>query len=204
MNIIVTIFTMLVCIVSATSEVGSNGDGGGLALSGSFVVALIASLLLFSLAVAAWNCRRRGIKHKKKKQKVEEEQVKWFEKQREQMKTPVKKSSVINLTVASVPCANFLGKPRRERNAPKKLPQLILDDGSDLSFKFPEDVEAERSTSEPVKSLKVNISAMSLRDSLNDLTIEVEESSAELCESSVSLNMADADTTVEFVTQKSV
>jgi len=203
MNINATIFTMLVCIASA-SEAASNGDGGVLALSGSFVVALIASLLLFSMAATAWNCRRRKMKQKKEKQKVEEEQMKWFEKQREQMKTPVKKSSVINLTVASVPCANFLGKPRRQRKAPRKLPQLKLDDGSDLPFEFPEDGEAERGTSEPLKSLKVNISAVSLRDSLNDLTIEVEESSAELFESSVSLNMVDADTTVEFVTQKSV
>jgi len=203
MHVTSTTFTTLICIVSA-SEAASNGNGSGSVLSSTFVVALIASFVLFSIAVTVWNCRRREMKHKKQKQKVEEEQVKWFEKQREQMKTPVKKSSVINLTVASVPCANFLGKPRRERKTVKKLPQLNLNDGSDLPFEFPEDVEDERGMGESVKSLKVRISAMSLRDSLDDMTIEVEESSVELCESSVSLNMVDADTTVEFVTQKSV
>jgi len=75
-----------------------------------------------------------------------------------------------------------------------------LDDvSSDLpAFSFPGE-DSLSDDGEAVESLKVHISAVSLRDSLSDadqnlMALEIRES----------LNMTDAETTVEYVTQASV
>lgn len=207
----VNLFAIYVCFVVATDEhqnlQKSAPSQSGFTLSGH-AAALIVLALSLILVIVVWKCHRRKTKKKEETKQVEEEQMKWFEKQRKQLKTPVKNSSVLNITCTSVPVARFRGKLC---NLPTKLPVLdLIDSSSALSFfEFPE----EMNDAEKIESQKVNIGALFKRESTckevplggawrNDLALEVVESMSEL-RSNLELDMEVAETTVEYVSMGS-
>lgn len=172
------------------------------------VLALLVSILSCIVVLAVWYSHCLKNKKKKEKQRMEEEQMKWFEKQREQMKTPVKKSSAVKLHCASVPVpvARFRG-PCPQRKQAAKVPMLKLESSSRLSIKLPENFEC---TAEDIKSKKVFLrnldmpSSMFLRETESGescLALEIKDSCSELRSPNVTLCVAEAKTTLEYETK---
>lgn len=189
--------SLLVCYANATAEQGSTSletRSSSFELSRQAVALIAVALSLASLGVV-YDCHRRKRK-KEQKDLAEQEQIKWFEKQQEQMKTPVKKSSVVNITCQSVPVATLRGK----FSAPTRIPVLNLDlDSSRFSdMEFPEEIEESRLRRQV--SQKVHISDMRRPHSERVVEASVVEF---LPSSEVDLEMGDGKATVEYVTTSS-
>merc|ERR1712243_184239 len=199
------VLTFVMATVLAASELESS-DKGGFSVSGQ-IVALLISILSCIVVLAVWYSQCLKNKKKKEKQRMEEEQMKWFEKQREQMKTPVKKSSAVKLHCASVPVARFRGGPCPQRKQAAKLPMLKLESSSLLSIKLPENFEC---SAEYIKSKKVLLrnlelpSSMSLQETESGescLALEIKDSCSELRSPNVTFCVNEAETTLEYETK---
>jgi len=165
-------------------------------------IVLIAIALSLMTAGVIFDCHRRRKRNQIKQRKaLEEEQKKWFEKQRAQLATPVKKSSAINLTCASVPVATFLGRNGNSK-LPRKLPVLQFDDSnSELDCVLPDNISEMSSESGEIRSQKMPIKKLSLAMGNDPIALDIRDSGVEVevTASSVSLALDNAETTVEYV-----
>lgn len=199
------LLTFVMATVFAASELESS-DKSGFSVSGPVLILLVSILSCF-VVLAVWYSQCLKNKNKKENQRVEEEQMKWFEKQREQMKTPVKKSSAVKLHCASVPVARFRGGPCPQRKQAAKVPMLKLESSSRLSIWLPENFEC---SAEDIKSKKVFLrnldvpSSMFLRETESGescLALEIKDSRSELRSPSVTFCVKEAETTLEYETK---
>jgi len=112
----------------------------------------------------------------------------------------VKKSSLINITCASVPVATFLGRNGGDSKLPRKLPVLQFDDSSELDCVLPDHL-SETSDKTEIRSQKMPIKKLSQEATGGDpLALDIRGSGAEveLSASSVSVELDNAETIIEY------
>lgn len=167
----------------------------GMTLSVKAIALIVLALSLISAGLIFDCLRRRRRKQRKRTKSVEEEQMRWFEKQRAQLASPpVKKTSAVNLTCASVPVATFRGRNGGNMKLPGRLPVVEFDSTDLDDCVFPDNISEMSVDSEEIQSQKMPIKKLSIALDIRNSGVEVEVSASD-----VSLELDNVETTVEYV-----
>lgn len=197
------LLAQLACICAGSNEKSNAGvdevpmsmNEPGFGVSSKAMAGIIVSVLVLLIGAFGY-CYYRKQGNMKIKKQVEMQQVKWFENQQAQLKTPQSKSSVVNLTCSSVPVATFSGKLTNRQPRCCKIPIVNLDsDSESFQFDSPRNIQDTDLKEDNVPLCKT-YSSKSLESP--HLEFEVLDSPLSRYHSNCSLEISTTKATVEF------